>query len=88
MAKRRVGGRDVERPDDLLGHSQGKRKIPHLHAQPHQRQGRPRIGRRSGDLLPQHLLGAVKRHVGSQGVAASEDQLGTRRQRISGHGKP
>ena len=87
MAKRRVGWRDVERPDDLLGHPHGKRKIAHLQAQPHQRQGRPRIGGRSGDLLTQHLLGPVKRHEGGQGVAAGEDQLGTRRQRIPGHGK-
>ena len=88
VAKRRVGGRDIERPDDLLGHSHGKRKISHLQTQPHQRQGRPRIGGLSGDLLPQHLLGPVKRHVGGQGVAAGEDQLGIRRQRIPGHGKP
>ena len=69
--------------DREIRRSERHLQVPDADPQPHQGECRRRVCRIGGDLLPQHLLGAAKRHVRLQFVGGGEDELRSRRKRVS-----
>ena len=78
-----AAGRGDDRSQGQLGRLQGEIEVAHPHAQAQEREGRPRIGGGRGEPLPQHPLGASKRHVCVESVAARQNEL-----LVDGHGVP